>query len=149
MKNALKAVVLMSILPAPAMADLMGAGCFVRVYSAAHLRDHPLQQVTVIALRRAPVQDLDGAVLVDVGVEMRAWNEPLRGSAVCVPVGATLDCLLEGDAGAFTLEAGRGGALRLVVAPRGMAFEGTSDFAEISGTTGDDRLFLIPPGTGC
>ena len=72
---------------------------------------------------------------------------PIRAmaSAYCNQDGEGLDCLLEGDAGRFSLTGARNGALRLSVAPRGISFEGDRHFITLSGTSGDDRMFLLPP----
>lgn len=150
----MRAVLILALLaPASALAqDLLAPGCFERVYSVDHLARNPVQQVTRIALRRAASQDAAGGTLVDLAVEMRAWGEVLRATALCDPAsGRTVECLIEGDAGAFRLEPGRDGALRLVVAARGVVLEGRADFAELHGDRGDDRLFLIPraPTAAC
>lgn len=139
--------VLLAALPWPAVGQgLLGGGCFLRAYSPDHLARHPDQQVTAISLRRSPVQETLGGVWVDLVVGMRAWEDALQGSAMCrhAPRGS-LFCLMQWNAGAFHLSPARNGALRLSVAPRGVMLEGTSDFAMLSGTSGDDRVFLIPP----
>jgi hypothetical protein len=137
----------LAMLSQPAAAQgLLGEGCFLRAYTPDHLARHPDQQVTIIALRRADRHDTLGGAWVELSVGMRAWDEVLQGSALCDPVPAgALNCQMEGDAGAFRLDPARGGALRLTVAARGVMLEGTSDFAMLSGTSGDDRVFLIPP----
>lgn len=129
--------------------DLIGGGCFQRIYSPAHLAQHPQQQVTTIALRRASEHDRSPSQGLQLRLTLRAWDELLTGIAYCAPNATTLECSMEGDAGGFRLEAARDGALRLVVAPQGISLEGESDVAVIAGDQGDDRRFLIPPARHC
>lgn len=144
--SALAAILACSALPAPAQtARLADTGCHMRLYTRDHLARHPEQMVAAIGLRLAGGDPVTRTRLLDVLVRLRGRPDRLTATAYCqaTPAGA-LDCLMEGDAGAFVLTRARDGALRLAVAPRGMSFE-SDEFITLSGTTGDDRVFLIPP----
>lgn len=129
---------------------LPSSGCFVRSYSKSHLATHPDQVVTEIAVMVSALSAGGRVPLLDVFVTLRDDRFQYHGLATCNTKGKALSCLLEGDAGAFTLTGENNGALRLTVGRQGMAFEGDK-FAEISGMQGDDRVFLIPnvPGELC
>lgn len=129
---------------------LPSSSCFVRSYSNGHLAKHPDQVVTDIAVMVSALSAGGRAPLLDVFVTLRGDRYQYHGLASCKTKGKGLICLLEGDAGAFTLTGENSGALRLTVGRQGMAFEGDK-FVEISGTQGDDRVFLIPnvPGELC
>ena len=117
--------------------------CYLRQYSADHLKSHPTQQVTVIALSFA--SDGGDQVTLDLYVKLRPGRIQAMGTAYCDQDGEGLDCFMEGDAGRFSLTGAANGALRLSVALRGISFETDADFITISGTSGDDRVFLLPP----
>lgn len=121
------------------------AACFQRHYDAAHLAKHPQQQVTDIALTPAEGQEVSTSLVVDISVQLRGISDSYIGSAYCEPAAAGLSCGMEGDAGAFSLALREGGALLLKVDPRGMSFEGAQDFLTLSGSSGDDRAFLLQP----
>ncbi|MFC3180225.1 hypothetical protein [Cypionkella sinensis] len=120
------------------------AACFQRQYDAAHLAKHPQQQVVEIALTPAEGQVVSTSLVVDIAVTLRAGDHYI-GSAYCEPQGAGLSCGMEGDAGAFDLGLRKGGALLLTVSGLGMSFENDQGFLTISGTSGDDRAFLMQP----
>lgn len=121
------------------------AACFQRQYDAAHLAKHPQQQVVDIALTPAEGQVVSTSLVVDIAVTLRGTGAHYIGSAYCEPDGTGLSCGMEGDAGAFNLSLRKGGALLLAVSPLGMSFENEQDFLTISGTSGDDRAFLMQP----
>lgn len=120
------------------------AACFQRQYDAAHLAKHPQQQVVEIALTPAEGQVVSNSLVVDIAVTLRTGDHYI-GSAYCEPQGAGLSCGMEGDAGAFDLGLRSGGALLLTVSALGMSFENDQGFLTISGTSGDDRAFLMQP----
>jgi hypothetical protein len=126
--------------------DLPGGPCYQRTYTTAHLADHPQQQVTQITLRPSLLSPevATGDYLLDLFVMRRGDPEELMATAYCTPRSTRMDCLLEGDAGGFRLEAAGPARLRLTVGPQGVLFEGRADVLELSATTGDDRVFLIP-----
>ena len=119
-----------------------GGQCYLRRYSDDHLRQHPQQRVSAMGL--ILYQDGD-QTLATLHVKVRPGPVRAMGSAYCEQDGEGLDCLMEGDAGRFSLTGAKNGALRLSVAPRGISFEGALDFITLSGTSGDDRVFLLPP----
>jgi len=126
---------------------LPSSGCFVRSYSNSHLAKHPDQVVTDIAVMVSALSSGGNTPLLDVFVTLRGDRYQYHGLAACKTKGKGLICQLEGDAGAFTLTGEDNGALRLTVGRQGMGFEGDK-FIEISGTQGDDRVFLIPNVSG-
>jgi hypothetical protein len=131
-------------LPEPSPSRLFqGEGtCYLRRYTDDHLRQHPQQSVSAMGLILYPDGDQSVATLY---VKVRPGQVRAMGSAYCNHDGEGLDCLMEGDAGRFSLTGAKNGALRLSVAPRGISFEGDRDFITLSGTSGDDRVFLLPP----
>ncbi len=124
------------------------APCFSRTYDAAHLDAHPAQQVTMIVIR-ADTEDMahdatdDRLLLVDVIT--RDHTFPYSGIGYCAATSTGLECLLEGDAGRFTLTQ-QDGRLRLDVGRDGLIFEGETDFLTLQGDQGDDRVFLLDAG---
>ena len=119
-------------------------GCFVRAYSARHLAAHPDQLVRHVSLAPVPLADPAGVRLMLLTVNLRGSDYYMSGMAQCRAKGPAMACQLEGDAGAFVLEPAKDGALRLSVGKRGLQFEGAEDFHTLSGTSGDDRVFVIP-----
>ncbi len=122
--------------------------CFSRSYDEAHLAAHPDQQVTLIVVR-ADIEDMaldatdDLLVLVDVLI--RDAKSSYSGIGYCTPDKAGLNCLMEGDAGGFTLT-DQDGRLRLDVGANGLSFEGDADFLTLEPDQGDDRVFLLDAG---
>lgn len=130
-------------LAGPAGAQRAGAdACYLRAYTADHLQSHPQQRVRAMGLILYPEGDQTVATLY---VKVRPGQVQAMGVAYCDQDGEGLDCLMEGDAGRFSLTGAKDGALRLSVAPRGISFEGEREFITLSGISGDDRVFLLPP----
>lgn len=121
-----------------------GSGCFLRQHDAAHMASHPGQQVKTIALGRTEYQPEDPRVIVRVMAMTRA-GQYLTGMASCGGEGDRMMCHMEGDAGRFSLSAGRDGALRMDIAPEGISFAGDQGAYTIDGSAGGDRSFLLPP----
>lgn len=144
------AAALPTTLPAHAttLRDMMfptNVSCYLRQYSDTHLAGHPDQLVAQIALGPTPGNSYEpGWIVLTVMVRLRGSQEVYTGGAICDLAGDHLDCAMEGDAGAFTLKRVKDGAVMLNVTSRGISFEGARDFIEISGTSGDDRAFLLP-----
>lgn len=141
----------LTLLAAPAAAQTMLPGdCFLRQYARDHLASHPDQTVTLIALGPETGAEEADAPILRVMVMVRGDGEAYRGSAYCDGWGVPMNCLMEGDAGAFTVEpSGKGVRLRLAL--RGISFEGARDFVTLHGDRGDDRVFLLPrvPADAC
>lgn len=127
------------------------SACYVRSYSLTHLATHPDQRVRWIALSARPEESDDRSQAVTLSLRLRGGDEIYRSTAYCATAGGQLDCLMEGDAGAFSLAPAPDGAVLIRVAQRGMAFEGSRDIVEISGNGGDDKSFLLPaaPASSC
>ena len=118
-------------------------GCFVRTYSAAHLAKHPDQLVRYISLSPVPNVAPAGQTLLNLTVNLRGSDYFPSSFVYCRPKGDALSCAMEGDAGRFTLSGREKGQVLLTVGRDGLVFEGQNEFVTISGTSGDDRTFLI------
>ena len=122
--------------------------CFSRTYDDAHLAAHPDQQVSLIVVR-ADTEDMEldttDDLLVLVDVLTRTSDRPYSGIGICNPGNSGLSCLMEGDAGGFSLSE-QDGRLRLEVGPNGLSFEGDADFLTLEPDQGDDRVFLLDAG---
>lgn len=136
----------------PAVGLFAPSFCHERTYTARHLAANPEQQVRVIRVGLQPRGGASDHDVVDLAVQVRGSEMVYRSSAVCPrPAGGRLDCWMDGDAGTFALSAATGGALRLALTGWGITFESSMDdepaaaFLQLSATTGDDRVFLIPP----
>lgn len=144
-------------LPAQAQspADRMfpgGEACYLRSYSRNHLASHPDQRSREIALGPwAPGRGDPRSLVLKLQLWLRDAAAPVWGVAFCENTGGSLSCGLEGDAGHFTLTPQEDGRIRLEVGRHGLLFEGADEIIEISGTTGDDRTFLMPrvPADSC
>jgi hypothetical protein len=125
--------------------------CYAREYTAAHLAQHPVQRVTSMAL--TPAQGTPPDPRLQLWVTMTLKDEPgeqLLALGFCENSGAdALSCLLEGDAGGFTLTPAKGGSVLLRVAGLGMGFEGAHGFVTLERNRGDDRSFLLPSTRDC
>ena len=122
--------------------------CFSRTYDAAHLAAHPDQQVSLIVVRADTADmalDTTEDLLVLVDVLTRTSDSPYSGIGICNPGNSGLSCLMEGDAGGFTLTE-QDGRLRLEVGPNGLSFEGDTNFLTLEPDQGDDRVFLLDAG---
>lgn len=120
--------------------------CYLRHYDRSHMSKHQDQLVTDIAIGPyAPEWKTREDVVVTVMVSVRGTDEFFLANAYCKEGSTDLFCQMEGDAGAFTLTPQKGGKIMLSPTRAGMAFEGQSSFIALSGTSGDDRDFLMPP----
>lgn len=122
--------------------------CYSRTYDDAHLAAHPDQQVSLIVVRADTADmelDTTDDLLVLVDVLTRKSDSPYSGIGICTAAKSSLTCLMEGDAGGFTLTE-QDGRLRLDVGPNGMSFEGATDFLTLEPDQGDDRVFLLDAG---
>lgn len=152
----MRLVALIALLASPALAQSpqealfpFDGHCYLRYYKAAHLAQHPAQQVQEIALGPYPGFAMGADPRIKVAITLRSGNR-YDATAYCENDGAVLSCQLEGDGGWFHLHPRPKGALMFEVGRRGIALEG-ADFLEISGTRGDDREFLMPhvPADSC
>lgn len=133
---------------AGALQDTMfphNAACYLRYYNSEHLAAHPAQQVETLQIGPDYEHFGETPLPLRVVVYLRGNSQQYRAIAYCEDADKALLCQMEGDAGAFKLEPGRDGALRLSVAPDGMSFEGETNFVTLNGQTQDDGVFLLPP----
>lgn len=119
--------------------------CYARSYTDAHLADHPAQRVTRMEVRpdRAAM-----APFLGLWVDLTLRGVPggaFEALAQCENIEDQLYCTMEGDAGAFSLTAAKGGAVLLSVGSRGMGFENEVGFTTLERDQGDDRSFLLRP----
>ena len=140
------ALLLPSALHARGLQDtyMQKGGCFIRDYSTDHLAKHPDQLVRHISLAPVPLANPPGILLLNLTVNLRGSDYYYSSFAYCHGEGVGMQCDLEGDAGSFVLEPAKNGALRLTLTRDGVSFEGATAFVELSGTSGDDRQFLLP-----
>lgn len=124
------------------------AVCYERKYGAGHVRLHPEQRVTRIAVYPDPVRNAPRfAVELRLGVRgisAGATGVAFEVHAVCANDGAsTMYCAMEGDAGgARSL---RNSSTLLTVGNRGISFENEAGFVTLERESGDDRSFILRP----
>ncbi len=120
--------------------------CYLRQYSAEHQANNPAQRVELIALGpdSASWDDARGSIL-RLLVQLRGSSDLLTAYAYCEDGPDAVLCGLEGDAGAFTLSPQADSGIILEVGAFGVGFEGSQGFVTLSGTSGDDRAFVMPP----
>ncbi len=126
--------------------------CYLRQYDRAHMSSHQDQLVTSIAVGPyAPAWGTQDTTVVTIMVSVRGTDEFFVANAYCDAGGADVFCQMEADAGAFTLAPDAGGKIKLKLTRDGIAFEGRSGFVALSGTRGDDKVFLLPrvPADSC
>ena len=128
------------------------SACYARRYTRSHLDDHPAQRVMQMFLTRwAPERRNRRYLVLELTLVTRRPQDRFEGIAYCENEAGHLFCQLEGDGGSFTLEPYKDGRIQLAVTRDGMRFEGSREFIEISGRSGDDRVFLLPkaPAGAC
>jgi hypothetical protein len=123
--------------------------CYARDYDAAHLASHPVQRVTSLAL--SPDRTAVGEIYLWLWISgtIRGTGDRLEALAACEPIGAYLECSMEGDAGEFSIKPAANGAILLEVGPYGMTFEIGGDAVTFDPDRGDDRSFLLRPTAEC
>lgn len=127
-----------------------GTPCYARTYDEAHLKAHPKQTVKAVELEMERTNP-DGTVNtaqnfeLGFGVQVTRSSEWYVGLAICKDSGGAIDCFLEGDGGRFQLTADKDGALKIATGDYGIVLEGSKDVVELSGTEGDDKVFLVAP----
>jgi hypothetical protein len=133
---------------------LDGAPCYARTYDEAQLKAHGTQHVRSIEIDLSKANS-DGtpnaADRFELGfaLMLKTSAEWYGQAASCKTSDGGFECFLEGDGGVFRLTPLDGGKLRLETGENGIALEG-SDAIELSGKTGDDRVFdLVPSKDEC
>lgn len=123
--------------------------CWHRAYTAAELKKHRRQQVSMVFLTVETQED--GSVAANLGLNLRKrqsdWKYDYAIGGLCKPKGQTLVCTPEWDAGSFILEKGARGGLRvknrkLVVNPFDYDSEDISSKA-INFRKSDDAIWLL------
>lgn len=149
-RSAICAAMLMLAPPALAQSpqDRMfpdATACYARLYAQGHLVQHPAQRV--IAIRLSPdFQIADPFLGLHVEVDLRGRDGgSFEGYGYCENEGGQLYCGLEGDAGGFTVQEAKGGAVLVTVSSLGMSFENETGFVTLKRDKGDDRSFLLRP----
>jgi hypothetical protein len=124
------------------------ATCYSRAYSDAHLASHPQQKVGALALVFSDYQAGPPIKVYDLRLRLKDEEETWDGAAYCERSGAVWSCGMEADAGGFVIESRDGGAILIRISQRGVSFEREDGFLTLSGTSGDDREFLLRPDCG-
>ena len=128
-----------------------GKPCYGRTYDGAHLKSHPTQKVRRIEIdmdRMDANERVNTAERFELGIAVMTTNssEWYGNAAICKAGSNSAECFLDGDGGKFKLTASKDGAVRLETGDYGIGFEGEKDYIALSGTNGDDRVFLLKPG---
>jgi hypothetical protein len=119
--------------------------CYARSYSKAHLAEHPVQQVTDIALTPDRGTDSDPMLRLVLKLKLRGLDEVFEAVSYCENEGGdTLYCAVEGDGGGFAVTPAKGGAVLMTVSSYGVGIEGATGFVALERNRGDDRSFLMP-----
>lgn len=126
------------------------APCFARSYDAQHLAKHPRQRLTRFALRESRLPNVNGPGEFEVtfSFTVKGRKEVYEAECICRDAASLVHCTVEGDGGAFTLQAE--GANLLVRIER-IAVEGPDDFSPEIGVGGDDRVVRLhrSPARAC
>jgi hypothetical protein len=85
-------------------------GCFVRTYDAAHLRNHPDQQVTRLWVRIGPFGD---RIFFGMNIWLRGKRQIWRAGGPCVPSGDGWTCQPDSDGASPLIITRKGATLRL------------------------------------
>jgi hypothetical protein len=123
--------------------------CWQRVYTAAELKKHRRQKVSMVQLLVETQED--GSVAATLGLNLRKrtgegkYDYAMGGT--CKPKGQTLACTPQWDAGSFILEKGARDGLRvknrkLVINPSNYDSEDIADKA-INFRKSDDAIWLL------
>lgn len=128
----------------------VGNSCYQRVYSDEHLAAHPQQRVTAMTIAADPEMPANPWPAVALNVRLRGSDGgSAQAVAWCENTGDTLFCMMEGDAGAFSIAPAKGSAVLVTVSRDGMGFETETGFVTLEAKRGDDRSFLLRPVDGC
>jgi hypothetical protein len=132
------------MLPAVAQADgvydthFNRGSCYLRNYTPHELAEHPDQRVRSIWLAPVPIEEPKGTKIFNLMVNLRGSDD----YATCRAKGKTMACALDNGGGKFTLKAS-GINLLLSIAKTDVVLHGAQGSVRISGTQGDDRVFLL------
>lgn len=127
---------------------LDGPPCFARTFDDAHLNAHSTQRVRSIEIDLSKA-NADGtpnsAERFELGfaLMLRTGPEWFGQAASCKTNEENFECFLEGDGGVFRLTPEESGGLRLDTGENGIALEGGAGTVELSGKSGDDRIFEL------
>jgi hypothetical protein len=129
---------------------LDGRPCYARTYDDAHLAAHSQQRVRQIEIDLSsanPDGSPNAADRFEIGFALMLKSSPewYGQAASCKTGNDAFECYLESDGGIFRLTPSANGGLRLETGDSGIAIEGSNDVAELSGTSGDDRVFDLRP----
>jgi hypothetical protein len=109
-----------------------GTACFERIYDAAHLNAHPMQQVTHITLIHEPSADAkpeaEEPLYVSIEITVRGNAEIYALGGRCEPQGNGLLCAPSWEAGSFLVEPSADGTL--MVTNKSMMFNPSNSAAE-------------------
>jgi len=119
--------------------------CYERLYDAAHLAEHPMQLVTIIALAPEPAETTAETLALRLSLVLLDSPEIYVATAYCRNSGESLSCTLEADGGLFALDRASDGRLLMTTGIDGIGIEG-SGFIQVGGQASDDSSFLLSPG---
>lgn len=143
------AFALIMLLPAMAQAEgvfdthFNNGGCYLRNYTPVELAGHPEQRVQSISLAPVPIEEPEGTKIFNLMVNLRGSDDYPSGIATCKATGKTMACALDDGGGKFTLKAAKRNMLQLSVSKTDVVLNGAQGPVRISGTSGDDRVFLL------
>ena len=125
-----------------------GTPCYGRSFDDAHLNAHTKQLVRRIEIdmtksNASGIANTAERFELGFGLMLAKSAEWYGQAAICKSSEASADCFLEGDGGRFKLTPMPDGALKLETGDYGIALEGASDTIALSGSDGDDRVFLL------
>lgn len=149
------AILILSALPAMAENAMRGifpdeASCYGRSYSPDHLKSHPDQRVTAMAV--SPDFSMADPM---VGLWFAASLRGVPGGdfeayAYCENGGPDqLLCGMEGDAGSFSISPAKNGTILIEVGRSGIGLESDTGFITLDSHQGDDRSFILQPLSNC
>lgn len=119
--------------------------CYARAYTPDHLASHPAQRVTTMRVQ-PDRQAAEPFLALHLSLTLRGTpGGAFEALALCENIDGTVYCTMEGDAGAFSIEDGRGDSVLVTVGSRGMGFENEAGFVTLERDRGDDRSFLLRP----
>lgn len=127
-----------------------GTPCYGRSYDDAHIKEHPQQNVQRIEIdfdkaSAGGVVNTPERFELGFALMLTTSSEWYGQVAICKAAADSADCYLEADGGRFKLTNAGDGALKLETGNYGIVIEGSVDAASLSGSEGDDRVFVLKP----